>query len=104
MEIKDVKTILDIPNIENYLTDFFTLELYERGDRTAFYKCDLPNRHTLRIEIGTEESVIEGRLDLAAMLAHYDSQYFQFVERNDLDEIIAAYHYRPLIDEANKNY
>lgn len=100
----DVKKILDIPNIENYIKYLFELDLYERGDRTIFYKCYLENLYEIRIEIVSNESLIIGELDLAEILAHYEIGFFQWTIKDDLGNTKESYMYRPNIDESKKNY
>lgn len=104
MDIKDVNEILDIPDIENYLRTVFILELYETKDRTIIYSCKLPNNHEIVIDIGSEETLIMGCLDLAEIIVHYDIWYFHWTELNDLDEVISSYHYRPLVNDSDKEY
>jgi len=104
MDYKDVKQILDIPNIENYLRTVFELDLYEVGDRTIIYKVKLPNRHSIVIDLNSDETLILGSQDLAEILTHYDISFFDWKEYNDLDEAVGAFMYRPLINESEKNY
>jgi len=104
MNCKDVKKILDIPNIEDYLRTKFELDLYEVGDKTILYKYALPNKHTIWLELHSNETLIFGKLDLAGIIAHYDIGFFEWSEVNDLDDCISAFWYRPLIKESEKNY
>lgn len=104
IEVKDVKNIVDIPNIENYLDEFFNLVLYERGDRTTIYKKRLENNHTLTIEMITPDSLIIGSIELAELITDYEIGYFQFTEHNDLGIPINCYVYRPKIKDSEKNY
>ena len=104
MEAKDVKKILDIPNIEDYLTDVFMLDLYEVGDKTIIYKTNLPNRHSISIDMHSDESLILGKLDLAEIIAHYKIGFLNWVEFNDLGNVVSNFMYRPLIYENRKNY
>lgn len=104
MKTKDVKKVLDIPEIENYLQNIFTLELYEVGDRTIIYKSVLPNYHTISIEIISDEKLIEGKLDLAGIIAHYDILFFQWTTRNDLGQSISSYWYRPAINDRDRDF
>jgi hypothetical protein len=104
MDIKDVKTILHIPNIENYLKNVFELDLYEVGDKTIVYSIDLPNNHHIVIDIISKESLIFGRQELAEILSHYEIDFLQWVEYNDLGNVVASFMYRPLVEEFEKNY
>jgi len=104
MTFKDVKKILDIPNIEDHLRTIFELDLYEVGDRTIIYKTTLPNNHKIVIDLNSDESLILGKQDLAEILTHYDIGFFDWKEYNDLDEAVSSFMYRPLVDESEKNY
>lgn len=105
--MKDVKNILDIPNIEDYLEVDFHLKIYEVGDKTIIYGSDwgFDGEHTIEIEMISNETLIEGYLDLAEMIAHYDDiGFFQFVIYNQDDDIVQAHMYRPHIKESEKQY
>jgi len=104
MKIKDVRKILDIPGIEDYLANVFHLDLYEAGDRTIIYKCRLPNRHEIVIDMNSEESLILGKQELADILVNYKIEFFQWVEFNDLGKTVSAFMYRPHVEESEKNY
>lgn len=104
MKTKDVKKVLDIPRIEDYLQTVFDLVLYEVGDRTVIYESILPNNHMISIEIISDEKLIEGRLDLAEMIAHYNLGFFQWSVFNDLDVCISSYMYRPKKSDCNKDF
>lgn len=104
MEIQDVRKLLDIPEIEDYLQNRFVLELYEVGDRTIIYKCILPNRHSIVIDMISDESLIIGSLDLAEIIAHYKIAFLHFVLINDLGNTITSYMYRPCIGDEEKDF
>ena len=104
MIFKDVKKILDIPNIEDYLTNEFELLLFDVVDRLVIFTCDLPNGDEINLEIMSDELLIEGKDDLAGILTHYDVAFLQWIVYNDLEEMPTAFMYRPLVDEVSKDY
>ena len=107
METKDVKSILNIPNIEDYLQEDFHLVLYEVGDKTIIYESDwgFDGEHTISIDIISDETLIEGFLDLAEIIVHYDDvSYFKFIIRDQDEQVVQSHHYRPCIEESEKQH
>jgi hypothetical protein len=100
----DIKKITDIPEIENYLEYLFQLKIYERGDKTIIYECHLNNLHRIEIDMISDESLIEGELELVQILTHYEIAYFHWILFDDLDNKIQDYQYRPLVDDSQKNF
>jgi len=104
MKTKDVKNILDIPNIENYLEKVFELNLYDVGDKTIIYEYKKRNKHTITIDVISDEKLIIGKQDLASVIAHYKIVFLHWNETNDIGNDVSSFSYRPLIDEVDKNY
>lgn len=104
METKDVRKVLDIPDIEDYLQTVFTLVLYEVGDRNIIYEAELPNNYRIMVDIISNETLIEGKFDLAEIISHYNIGFLQWDMYNDLDIRISSYMYRPLVHDCDKDF
>ena len=121
--MKDVKNILDIPNIEKYLDKMMYLKLYDVGDNTLYYSCDLGNNIKLDINFITKDekhSLIEGQQKLSNIIcsSDYEIVFFEMSvgivkeEWNEEDGYMAVIDFdyfqmnwfRPLVDEKDKNY
>ena len=98
----DVKEILDIPNIENYLDKTFRLDLYDVGDKTIIYEYELENDFRVIVDLISDETLIIGSFELADILIEYDIKYFEFTVVDNFDKIISSHHYRPLVDDKEK--
>jgi hypothetical protein len=105
MRFQEVRKILDIEDIENYLAFVFTLSMYDGGDNTVFYDCKVDDNYSIFINLITTEKLIVGDIDLADILTRYDIDYFEWILYDDYyDEAVSAFAFRPHIDEEEKNY
>ena len=74
----EVKRLDFIPNIENFLDEFFTLDMYEAGDRMQFYTLDLDNGDTIRIHLSSDESLIENGIPLVSIVAQDNIHFLEW--------------------------
>lgn len=105
IEAKDVKNILDIPNIEDWLTESFELVFYDVGDKTQYYEVELPieDQTFVRIDVISDESLINGVCELADILAQDNIHYFS-CSIGTIVENLETWDYRPLIPDNEKNF
>lgn len=101
--LKDVKHPFDIPNIETLTKEIFTFDFYEPMDRTFGYSLTTTdtNFDLYRIVISIENiPTLLKEDELSNFITLDNIEYLSFADciKNE------SYHYRPLVDEADKNY
>ena len=94
--IIDVKRISDIPNIENYLDEYFCLDMYDKGDNTQFYELVLDNSDIITINIISDENLIENGIPLISIISQYNIYFLEFTYESNVSSV--SYCYRPLIN------
>ena len=71
MKAKDVDNVLDISNIERFINEFFTLNIYDAGDRVLYYEYKAPlngDSCDLAISLDKEPTLIEGKTKFSDLL------------------------------------
>ena len=122
MNPKDVDNILDVPNIEKFINEFFTLNIYDGGDKVLFYEYNAPLKGVscdIAISLDKEPKLIEGKTRLSDLLilddigmieyktgvkseSEYCTEFGCFMsEFTDLQE---NYWYRQFLKPEEKNY
>tara|TARA_R110002020_G_C15861871_1_gene737193 strand:- start:19 stop:381 length:363 start_codon:yes stop_codon:yes gene_type:complete len=120
MSIKDVKEILDIPDIEKYLNCIFTFDLYEPGDKDIHYSYWLDDSVCVQINFMLDKHpfLIEGHKKLSDLIMMEGIGYFQMsigiVKQEWCSEygcymttqsdLFQQHHYRPHCEEEKKQY
>lgn len=107
MDILDVKTIIDIPGIEDYLSKKFTLDCYDAEDNIQCYTLEITKRTSITLELITDEPLIAGKQELAEILTQdpiYYASWSLCIETGEIPEVETMYIYRPLVDNYKKNF
>ena len=119
----DVKNIFDIPNFEDYADELFSFNCYDVGDSTLIYSYSLDKLY-ISVEIIAEDiQYVFFREELLELATMDNIKFFQMTFRqfNEIPEGVTieklyenpseyclpdvkSYHYRPLVDESDKNY
>tara|TARA_R110002020_G_scaffold27_1_gene259 strand:- start:256 stop:624 length:369 start_codon:yes stop_codon:yes gene_type:complete len=122
MDRKDVDNILDIPDIEQFLDNVFTLNIYDFGDKVLYYEYLAPlNGVSCQIAISLDKNPysIEGKTKLSDLLiiddvgmidyttgimshSFYDSEFGCFM--SDFSETFQRYWYRPFLNKEEREY
>ena len=120
MKTKDVKEILDIPNIEKYLDCIFQFTLYIPGDKNMFYQHWIDENSCVRVDfmIDNHLDLIEGQKKLSDIIIIEDIGYFEMsvgTEKRIWDsnygcymtesyKLFQSHFWRPHIKENEKDY
>lgn len=107
MEVLDVKNIMDIPEIEDYLSKEFTLDCYDSEDNIQCYTYPLTETTAINLEIISDEPLICGIQELAEILTQEPIYYVGWatcIEAGEIAEILTMYHYRPMMDNKDKTF
>ena len=102
--INDVREIRDIPEIGNYLDKVFKLALYEVGDKIEIYNLDIGDNMHISIDLNSDETVIEGEIELIDLITREDIHYLSYSVILNETDIIKQYSYRPLIPSDEKTF
>lgn len=65
----EVKSFEDIMGLELHMEAGLTLDMYDKGDNTAFYRCDIGEDLTLELIVISEDNLIENNIPLVSLLA-----------------------------------
>jgi hypothetical protein len=122
MKAKDVDNVLDISNIERFINEFFTLNIYDAGDRVLYYEYKAPlngDSCDLAISLDKEPTLIEGKTKFSDLLILdnigmievktglksepiYDEEIGCFI--SGFADLKQNYWYRPFLKPEEKNY
>ena len=122
MKARDVDNVLDITNIERFVNEFFTLNIYDAGDRVLYYEYKAPlngDSCDIAISLDKEPSLIEGKTKFSDLLILddigmievktglksepiYDEEMGFFM--SDFTDLKQNYWCRPFLTPEQKNY
>ena len=122
MKAKDVENILDVPNIDRFINHFFSLNIYDAGDRVLYYEYNDPLKGDscdIAISLDEDPSLIEGKTKFSDLLILddigmievktglksepiYDDEFGCFM--SDFTDLKQNYWYRPFLKKEEKNY
>jgi hypothetical protein len=122
MKEKDIDNVLDIPNIERFINEFFTLNIYDAGDRVLYYEYKAPlngDSCDIAISLDKEPKLIEGKTKFSDLLILddigmievktglksepiYNEEMGFFM--SDFTDLKQNYWYRPFLKTEEKNY
>ena len=112
---KDVKSIMDIPRIEDYIDYLFEFEVYDVIDNLVMYTCNT-EVYRVTVEIHCKETLFEKEVCLVDLINFegidflqwnvYHQDIFSGEFRNNVydEDLHCFYTYRPLVDESEKDY
>lgn len=89
----EVKSLDDIIGLELHMESGFTLDMYDKGDNTAFYRCDIGEDLTLEIILISEENLIENNIPLVSILTS-DIFYMKVLFCDEYGDVSRSYIYR----------
>ena len=116
---KDVKEILDIPNIEIWLNEVFTLSCYDAGDKLLIYSLEKGGRVCdVQISLDKHPRLIEGQKKLSDLIIIEDIGMFELdygVQTKEWDdeigtwfyrwfEVIQSHWYRPFLSKSEREF
>ena len=120
MDTKDVDNILDIPNIEQWLDDIFTLSCYDlKGDKVLFYTCIKDNICCdIIIYMDKHPCLIEGEKKLSDLIMLDDVGLFEMktgIQTKEWDneigfwcgewiDVFQAHWFRPFLEKSKREY
>lgn len=104
MDIKDVRSIYDIPHIEDYYDHITTLIWYSAKDGLQYYVTNISPTVFLHIYLMSDEDIFVTAECFGDLLAQKNIEYLEFSIGAFEDEPFEAYCYRPLVEERHKNY
>jgi len=120
MKTKDVDNILDIPNIENWLDEVFTLSCYDiKGDKVLFYECFKDNVCCdINIYMDKHPFLIEGQKKLSDLIMIENIGMFEMkigIQTKEWDSEIGFFvgewvdefqsnWYRPFLEKSKREY
>ena len=122
MKPKDLDNILDAPKIERFINEFFTLNIYDGGDKVLFYEYNAPINGIscdVAISLDKEPKLIEGKTRLSDLLilndigmieyktgvkseSVYNTEFGCFI--SEFIVLQQNYWYRPFLKPEEKNY
>lgn len=97
----DVKEIHDIPSIEDYLDIKFVFNCYSFGDSIRCYTKQFGDV-AIHIEIISEETEMMDFELLSDLITQKNTHYFALSFWNNSGDRINSWHYRPLLDDSEK--
>lgn len=101
----DLKSIYDIPNIEEYTDVIFNFSFANIRDETFGYEyLDVFRKQKISVEIIASVSTVFNKDKLHDILFNDDVFYVSWTVEEMLLPIKKTYVYRPLVDESQKNY
>ncbi len=94
--MKDVKKIIDIPDIEEYRDLNFVFDFYVQEDKTQGYTAQISEDCEITVEIISDENTFFRDNDLDSLVTQNRIYYFSLC-KYVCKEALEVYSYRPLV-------
>jgi len=89
----EVESFEDIIGLELHMDAGFTLDMYDKGDNTAFYRCDIGEDLTIELIVISEDNLIENNIPLVSIIAS-DIFYAKVLFCDEYGDTNRSYIYR----------